>query len=90
MAWLTRRCKLWQGTGPCQFSESRRLMRVLLGLVLIVGCGRGKQERTGLDQRARDSVIGASTLPGAAGVRSALRAADSANARNSRIDSLDH
>ena len=64
-------------------------MRVLLVLLLIVGCGRGKQERTGLDQRARDSVIGASTLPGAAGVRGALRAADSARARNSRIDSVD-
>jgi hypothetical protein len=46
--------------------EARRPVRVLLVILLIVGCGRGKQEqeRTGLDQRARDSIIGGSTLPG--------------------------
>ena len=64
-------------------------MRALLVVLLIVGCGRGKQEGKRVDQHARDSAIGASTLPGAAGVRGALRAADSAGARNSRIDSLD-
>jgi hypothetical protein len=38
-------------------------------------------------QRERDSVLGASRLPGAAGVRGALRAADSAAARSGRYDS---
>jgi hypothetical protein len=37
-----------------------------------------------LEQRHRDSVIGASKLPGAAGVRGALRAQDSAKARVDR------
>jgi hypothetical protein len=41
-----------------------------------------------LSQRERDSVLGASRLPGAAGVRGALRAEDSAAARNARLDSL--
>ena len=39
-------------------------------------------------QRERDSAIGASTLPGAGGVRGALRADDSAKARNARVDSI--
>ena len=65
-------------------------MRALLVVLLVVGCGRDKQEGKRGDQHARDSAIGASMLPGAAGVRGALRAADSANARNSRIDSVDH
>ncbi len=63
-------------------------MRALYVMLLVVGCGGGKQEASGPEQRARDSTIGASRLPGAAGVRGALRAGDSAAARNSRIDSL--
>jgi hypothetical protein len=39
-------------------------------------------------QRERDSAIGASMLPGAGGVRGALRADDSAAARNARLDSI--
>ena len=39
-------------------------------------------------ERERDSVLGASRLPGATGVRGALRAQDSAAARNSRLDSV--
>jgi hypothetical protein len=64
-------------------------MRALYVMLLVVGCGGGKQEANGADQRARDSTVGASTLPGAAGVRGALRAGDSAAARNSRIDSVE-
>ena len=40
-----------------------------------------------LTRDQRDSILGESGIPGAAGVRSARRAADSAEARNARIDS---
>jgi hypothetical protein len=62
------------------------------GLVLVatLGCssgqdGEGKRPRT---ERERDSIIGASQLPGARGVRGALGASDSADARNARLDSV--
>lgn len=42
-------------------------------------------ERT---ERERDSLIGQSRLPGAAGVRGALEAQDSAAARRARLDSI--
>jgi hypothetical protein len=45
----------------------------------------GKRPRT---ERERDSIIGASQLPGARGVRGALGASDSADARNARLDSV--
>jgi hypothetical protein len=40
-------------------------------------------------QRQRDSVLGASQIPGAAGVRHALEASDSAAARRAREESAD-
>jgi hypothetical protein len=45
----------------------------------------GKRPRS---ERERDSVLGASQLPGARGVRGALGASDSAAARNARLDSV--
>ncbi|MGH7633652.1 MAG: hypothetical protein ACRENC_07965 [Gemmatimonadaceae bacterium] len=45
------------------------------------------QKGPALTQRQHDSVIGQSGLPGAAGVRGALRVSDSLNARRGRIDS---
>lgn len=41
-----------------------------------------------LTQRQHDSVIGASGLPGATGIRGALRVSDSAAARRARLDSI--
>jgi hypothetical protein len=64
-------------------------MRALVLCFLIIGCGTGETRRSEATERQRDSVIGASQLPGAAGVRGALRAGDSAAARNARLDSLD-
>jgi hypothetical protein len=65
-------------------------MRVLLALFLLAaGCTADKVEGRTSTQRERDSVIGASKLPGAGGVRGALRGADSAAARNARLDSID-
>ena len=51
-----------------------------------LGCGEGKPAAGGdsLSSRQRDSVIGASQLPGAQGVRGALRMSDSADARRAR------
>lgn len=69
-----------------------RLAALLLAGALLAGCGNGGESSAAaqdtLTRRERDSVIGASRLPGAAGVRGALRAADSATARNTRLDSI--
>ena len=68
-------------------------MRVVLAgllLTLILGCTSRDAAEDGGDpqtQRARDSVVGASRLPGAAGVQGALDVADSAAARRAREDS---
>ena len=64
-------------------------MRMILVLLVSAAAACGKEEAQPATQRERDSVIGASKLPGAAGVRGALRAADSAAARSARIDSVD-
>lgn len=69
-------------------------MRVVLAgllLTLTLGCTlRDAPEDSGdpQTQRARDSVLGASRLPGAAGVRGALDVADSAAARRAREDAV--
>ncbi len=64
-------------------------MRALLGLFLVaLGCSGSEDPEPTHSRRERDSVIGASSLPGAGGVRGALRAADSADARNARLDSV--
>jgi hypothetical protein len=64
----------------------RAIPWVLLAVVACSPSGDGaKSPRT---ERERDSVLGASQLPGAGGVRGALRATDSAEARNARLDSV--
>ena len=57
-------------------------------MIGIVGCGTGKSAGTAdtLTVRQRDSVLGASQLPGAQGIRGALRVSDSAAARRERED----
>jgi hypothetical protein len=62
---------------------------ILLSAALVwglAGCGRGESEarRDTLSELQRDSVIGQSQLPGAQGVRGALRAMDSAQSRRDR------
>lgn len=65
-----------------------------LGLmVLAAGCSGGADEREAapadtLTRAQRDSIIGASKLPGARSVQRALDTRDSANARNAAMDSL--
>lgn len=59
--------------------------------VFLTSCGGRGSEASGADtltQRQRDSVLGASGLPGAQGVQKALQAADSAAARGARLDSI--
>ncbi len=69
-------------------------MRVLMLGVLVMAAACGAKEtptpvkRTAAEQRAVDSTVGASRLPGARGVQGALRASDSAKARAREIDSL--
>lgn len=62
---------------------------LFLFLLLAGGCSSDAAPGRAGTQRERDSVLGASKLPGAAGVRGAIRAADSAEARNARLDSVD-
>jgi hypothetical protein len=58
-------------------------------LLLLSACSgdRGSGSAPAVSERERDSVIGASHLPGAQGVRGALRVSDSAAARRTREDS---
>jgi hypothetical protein len=58
------------------------------GIVLAVGCGGSSDQGAAQTQRERDSVIGQSQLPGAQGVRGAMAASDSADARQARLDSM--
>ena len=57
-------------------------------LSMVGGCGQGAPNPPAASQtqRQRDSVLGASRLPGAQGVRGALGVSDSAAARRARED----
>lgn len=77
-----------------QSSSGEGSMRVVIAaglLFLALGCS--SPDSAGRDQdpkaaRARDSVLGASNLPGAKGVQRALEVSDSAAARRALMDSL--
>lgn len=60
---------------------------VALVLICSVGCGSGTPEPSRTEAE-RDSAIAGSSVPGAAGVRSALSVADSAEARRALEDSI--
>lgn len=71
----------------------RVLLSVLLPALLLAACSGpgGDGAAAGADtltRAQRDSVIGASSLPGARGVQRAIDARDSANARATAMDSL--
>ena len=64
---------------------------LVVAVLFLCACGGGTGQANRPDtltRRQRDSAIGASKLPGAQGVRGALRAQDSAAARRARLDSL--
>jgi len=67
-----------------------RGMLLIVTLLLTLGCPgeRADSHPPDAEGRARDSVIGASRLPGATGVRGALRASDSAVSRRAQEDSV--
>ena len=77
-----------------QNTGARRAAVVLVGVLALfsgLGCApqrKGQEAPDAQGQRARDSVIGASQLPGATGVRAALRVGDSASARRRVEDSV--
>lgn len=60
----------------------------MVGAACAGGAGDGSAVEDSLTRRERDSLIGGSRLPGAGGVRGAMRAADSAAARAARADSI--
>lgn len=60
---------------------------------LLIGCSKPPSDpatRDSAQQRQHDSMLGASRLPGAGGVRGALRVADSAAARRLREAGTTH
>ena len=64
---------------------------VLAAITLLLvgtGCSEKEQPKRPATERERDSVLGASRLPGATGVRGALRVQDTAAAQNARLDSV--
>lgn len=69
--------------------DHQRILGAIALLAALSACsGEKPVAKKPMTQRERDSAIGASNLPGAAGVRGALRAADSAQARNNRLDTI--
>ena len=65
-----------------------KLRLLLIGVVCVGACSSPPPAKRALTEREKDSVIGASRLPGATGVRGALRVSDSAAARRARADSV--
>ncbi|MGH7477591.1 MAG: hypothetical protein ACRELD_15090 [Longimicrobiales bacterium] len=70
----------------------RRIPKVFVGSLLLLACtGSDTDPATDADtltRAQRDSIIGASPLPGAAGVRRALEAQDAAADRAAALDSI--
>lgn len=55
-----------------------------------MACGEdGPDKRAGLTQREKDSILGQSQIPGAKAVKTGMRNADSASARQARLDSAE-
>jgi hypothetical protein len=69
---------------------ARTTLLASMVLLMVCGaCGSGKNHpMRPVSERERDSVLGASRIPGATGVRGALRAQDTAAAQNARLDSV--
>ena len=64
----------------------RNALILLVVATAVASCRRADSTPPPATERERDSIIRASQLPGAQGVRGALRASDSADARRARED----
>ena len=64
-----------------------------IGLAIAIGiaaCAKGEPDaKRTLTQHEKDSILGASQIPGARAVKTSLTAADSAAARQARMDSAE-
>ena len=61
---------------------------IVSGLLLAAACSGSSEQGAVRTERERDSLIGQSRLPGARVVQGALDISDSADARNTRLDSI--
>ena len=58
--------------------------------IAATACSKDETEtKRDLTQREKDSILGASTIPGAKAVKRAMTSADSATARQARLDSAE-
>ena len=66
------------------------VMVALITMIAIAGCGGGEADQSAstLSKAERDSVLGASNLPGAATVKGALDVADSSRTRADKLDEM--
>jgi hypothetical protein len=64
---------------------------VIVALAIgITACAKDEPDvRRDLTQREKDSILGASQIPGAKAVKRAITSADSAAARQARLDSAE-
>ena len=69
----------------------RRIGLAIAGLMIgIAACAKDEPEaKRDLTQHEKDSILGASQIPGAKAVKRALTSADSAAARQARLDSAE-
>jgi hypothetical protein len=69
----------------------RRLGFVIAAIAIgITACGKDEPDtKRDLTQREKDSILGASQIPGAKAVKRAITSADSAAARQARLDSAE-
>lgn len=69
------------------------MQRVLFGLaaaIVMAACGgESEDDRANLTQREKDSILAGSQIPGAKAVKTSMTNADSAAARQARLDSAD-
>ncbi len=63
----------------------------MIGLAIaLVACAKDEPDaRRDLTQHEKDSILGASQIPGARAVKKTLTSADSAAARQARLDSME-